>query len=737
MTPPSSEVDSMPRPVVPRFARSLVLAAILAAAPSLAGAQGSAVALADSLAAAGDTAQAMKVVEKALRANRQDARAWHRMGILAWEQARSARDPDFMRDQKKISLLIRADSALRWATIHAPDSARFFLDLSHFLLESDVGTLRFSAMGYLRNGLDAAHRTGDTFLASRLADEVGLATWRRYETHADRWVTTGPPPDLGRFATERPREVGRFLSQYARKATEFSGEAEYLRAEELFREALRLNPNNSTALKHYFMVLAETARWAELRASAQSRLGAAPWDPWAWLGLGLANHRLGRVADATMAFDSAMTYLTAEDRERYNRLGRVLAPRDAARIDTAPNVDDTRTMYWLMSDPLWLAPGNEVKLEFLSRIAYAEFKWSDETRRLKGADTDRGNIHVRYGPPATVASFSGSTNSGSELSPTVLWFYPNGLVFVFRQPPGFGTASIHGDFLEPTKHRIERMPALWDNVLAARMVDSIDVQVARFRSGSDSTDLFLVASVPYGRLVEDVGGSQTPIHVDFQLFDGYSQRVTRDSTRDVATVPVESPNRIRAWRSRVRDGFHLYRVEALEASTLRGARAMGHMTISADTGFGMSSVLLATRVLPKEGSAGQRWTDFNIIPSTGQYRIGEPVALLWETYDLTRAAGGSRYRVSITLTPVARGGAVGLATRVLSGAAAAVGKSASGRDRVTITYERQAPGSEVVLDHLALDLTTAAPGAYTLVVEVTDLATQAVARRTSNITLVQ
>ena len=180
-------------------------------------------------------------------------------------------------------------------------------------------------------------------------------------------------------------------------ATSLQAKGDCAAAEPLFREALELDPNNSTALKHHFMVLAETSRWAELRASAQSRLTAAPWDPWAWLGLGLANHRLGRVADATAAFDSAMTYLTPEDRERYNQLGRVLAPKDAARIDTASNVDDTRKMYWLMSDPLWLAPGNEVTLEFLARIAYSEFKWTDETYPSGQMDTTR--MHEILGYP--------------------------------------------------------------------------------------------------------------------------------------------------------------------------------------------------------------------------------------------------------------------------------------------------------------------------------------------------
>ena len=716
----------------------LSLVALLAAAtPASARAQPSVVAIAESLAEAADTAGAMRVLEQALRANRRDARAWHRLGLLSWHQARSSRDPDFMRDGRMIAHLIRADSALRWATIHAPDSAQFHLDLGHFLLESDVGTLRFSAMGHLRKGLDAAKRTGDTFHASRLADEVGLANWRRFEVNADKWVATGPPPDLGRFAVERPDEVGQFLAQYARKATDFSGEADYLRAEEKFREALELDPNNASALKHSFMVLAETGRWAELAAAARRRLAQSAWDPWAWLALGLASHRQGAATQAQAAFDSALVFLTPEDRARYSRLGRILSKKDAARFDTA-QTSDARDMYWLLSDPLWLVPGNEVKLEFLSRVAYAEFRWSDALRGLKGADTDRGEIHVRYGPPQTVATFHAEAQSGAPSTPTVLWFYPNGLVFAFRAPPGFGTASFHFEHKETIREIIERVPVQWDNVLAARMVDSIDVQVARFRSGRDSTDLVVVANIPYGKLVRDVGGASARIDVAFHLFDGYARLIARDSSRDTPALPLESPERPRAWRSRVGNGFHAYRVEAVEPANLRGARALGRMTIARDTGFTMSSVLLATRVLPREGSAGERWTDFNIVPSTGTYRQGEPVALLWETYDLTRGEGGAQYRVSITLTPDRRGGAAGFATRVLGAAAGSVvGRGASGRDKVTLTYERQAPAREVVLDHLALDLSTAAPGGYSLLVEITDLGGQRTVRETRRITIVE
>ena len=79
---------------------------------------------ADSLAANGDTAQAVALLASAVRRDRRDAAAWHQLGLLQWNQARSARDPNFVKDQKKIRLLIAADTALRLATKLAPDSAR-------------------------------------------------------------------------------------------------------------------------------------------------------------------------------------------------------------------------------------------------------------------------------------------------------------------------------------------------------------------------------------------------------------------------------------------------------------------------------------------------------------------------------------------------------------------------------------------------------------------------------------
>ena len=113
------------------------------AAPSVAQA-------ADAVAAAGDTARALAMLDAAVRRDQRDAAAWHQLGLLQWNQARSARRAAFIKDQKKIRLLSAADSALRLATQLAPDSARFWLSLSRFNVQSGVSTMRFaSAAGAL------------------------------------------------------------------------------------------------------------------------------------------------------------------------------------------------------------------------------------------------------------------------------------------------------------------------------------------------------------------------------------------------------------------------------------------------------------------------------------------------------------------------------------------------------------------------------------------------------------
>ena len=132
----------------------------------------------------------------------------------------------------------------------------------------------------------------------------------------------------------------------------------------------------------------------------------------------------------------------------------------------------------------------------------------------------------------------------------------------------------------------------------------------------------------------------------------------------------------------------------------------------------------------------RRWSDFNISPFAGVIGEAFPIALLWETYGLAGDAEGSRYRVALTFERVRGTGPIGLVARVASGVAEARGRSARGRGKVTIQFERAVPTQPVMVDYLTLDVGDASPGQYRLQVTVTDLVSKREAKTTRTVRIV-
>lgn len=724
----------------------MVAAAVVAAALATAGSAAGRPAHAQVAGTApADTAALLAALDAAVRRDARDAAAWHRRGMLAWATVRPRMRVAFMRSQADISLLRTADSSLRRAVAEAPYSARYLVDLGRFYLNANLVTLRLQSYDLFERALAAARRENDRLLVAEAADELGMVHWRRYEAVADRQnLSVVQSLDLDRYAFADGRELREVIAGLTWSAGEWTGQLDYFRATDLFAEAARSFPDHARALRHTFMALAERARWDELLQVARRRLDAAPGDATAWLAQGLAAHRLGDERMAASAFDSALALLAPADRDRYTRLSRILRPRardttamsDSVRFTMAPASARAAVerAYWALADPLALTPENEHRLEFLARVAYAELRWTSDDFDLRGADTDRGDIWVRYGPPALVAGFPPHNGVSS-----LLWMYGHGLAFVFRTPPTYGTATFAGDYAE--RARLERLntPVRWDNLELGRRIDTVVVQVARFRATGDSTDVVLVADIPVDSLLAGVDVTRAAVDVEMRVYGGSADVVARDSTRTLVVAGASDLPRTRAWRQRLGPGAHLYRVEALQPDVLRGARAVGAVRAgAAESGLAMSDVLLAARVLPRNGRDAERWSDFDVAPSASRFRRGESVALLWETYALGADRGASRYRVAVTVERERRRGrAAAFATRVVGGAAGALGMSARGSGRVTLAYDREVPARAVAVDHLTLDLGGAAPGRYRLSVEVTDRVAGTRTRRESTVTILE
>ena len=694
-------------------------------------------AFADSIAAAGDSARAYALLDSALRRDRTNAAAWLQLGVLSWNMAKSKRQGQYMSDQRAIRLLRVADSALRLATQFAPDSARYWLTLSKFNLTSGVSTMRFAATGQVDNAFDAATKTGDKLLLALAADEIGMATWRRYEAIANRALTTdNQKVQLGTFSNWSRDKARDYVNSFAKKIEPPTGAKDYAEALAKFRIALDADPTNLRISRHVFMALGERGRWSEMRDLAKLRATTYPLDFQSWLARGLASHRLSDEKDAQIAFDSATALMDDDARQRFTRLTRLLRPKatkatrglvgDTASFAKLPPAQQRglEAMYWLMSDPLTLTNENEYKLEFLSRVAFADFRWTNDDFELLGADTDRGDIHVRYGPPDFEITVYG-TSSGTDAGVTLIWGYNNGLLFFFDLPPGFGTARFAFADQDNVQNMISSVPVSWTNVPSTRIIDTIPIRVTRFRFANDSSDIVVAARIPMDSLVRGLDFARAPVDVDFRIFDQFVRVKGVESVQssvkpDSAQAPV-----VRSWTRRLGPGVNVIRVEALQADSKRAARAMTRIDPEATVGFGMSDVLLGDAPKVREASAGaKRWTDIAIEPNVGIFDARSPIGLVWEIYSLAARDGQNKYRLAVTVERVAKGGAIGFAARLFDGLGRTVGREQRGRDQLTVSFDRTVASANTLVEYLSLDLSDSPSGEYRLRVDITDLANQ-------------
>jgi GWxTD domain-containing protein len=509
------------------------------------------------------------------------------------------------------------------------------------------------------------------------------------------------------------------------------GTALYLEALQYFRRASALLPDDEAPFRHEAMALAERGSWDELELISRRRAKLRPAQAWPWMTLGLAEHRLGHLEKASVAFDAGFGKLPPDERARLMSLKRLLPTGQLAFADTmaAPQREQLTDMYWALANPTLLLEGNAVLNEFRARVVHSELLWTNEEYKMSGADTDRGEIFVRWGPPDDISTYAPTAVGFVPLS----WMYRRtGLNFFFRLPPTLGVARIEqfyrGNMLEPN---MAKRPAIWENVpVMRRGVDSLPVQIARFRGTADSIDVAVFAGIRAGALRAGMPTDTNVLKTGLFAIDAAGQVVARVTntirTGEKDTLALTSQR----WRTRIPATTAYVRVEALETDALRIARAIRQLDGFTTAGFGTSDVLIGSRITSPTNLVDARWSDFTVAPVNGNtIRSGQPLDLLWEVYLPTVVDGTARYRVSLVVQRVEQKGLVAVSAKVLGSVRDAIVR-AGRQDRVAIEYDRSVAGAALYTESLRLDLGSARRGRYVLTVTVQDLqAERSVTRR--------
>ena len=157
---------------------------------------------------------------------------------------------------------------------------------------------------------------------------------------------------------------------------------------------------------------------------------ADPERPEALLAVASACWRVGLAHDADSLFRATIPRLRRAVRERFEDVAPLVSAEEAETLRQLPEEEHAAfaDRYWKSRDPDPRTPENEARLEFWSRATQAYLLFFDPRRDTWDA---RGNIYVRYGPPAEMRydpltePHSSTFAIGSDFPTHVqVWSYP-------------------------------------------------------------------------------------------------------------------------------------------------------------------------------------------------------------------------------------------------------------------------------------------------------------------------
>ncbi len=693
-------------------------------------------------ASAGDTAAALYELQEAVRIEPKSADAHYYIARLYVARA-SAVESDF-------GDRMAAERALEKALSADPANPLYLLELGKLKLKQHI---RVDALRLLKRSVGEAKRRGDPAVLGEVHYQMGTIYEMWYEALAFkrmRPILRGPPAAEGwQFGEMR---ISEYVNNYLDDSPEVS-ESGWLERDimmEHYRSALRYEPSHVRAATRLLGHLYDDDRFTEYLSIAEPLAQRAPVSAEAHLFLGLVYHALGREQDATAAFRRAFELLPEEDQRAMQSLTQVLR-RQVAKEYEALEPERRReyeSRFWAITDPLYLTEANELWLEHIARAAYADLRYSEPEHGLRGWETDRGIIYIRYGRPDRIGVFAPDPNSFGDPyrvgQRTIVWSYGRkGPTFVFQQRPGYRHTRFAGDYAHWAAEYRHRQPTVY-RIPSIPLIFEIPVQVARFRGARPGeTAVEVHAGIPVDSLRRGLDVKTQELETGLFLLDPTGSTVERRSGT-IALPPGRQADvrGLRSWRLIVPTGafFHLG-VEARDPLSWRSATARDTFTAEPyERGrLQLSDILLADFLHPLAEEPVER-DELELRPNPGlSYVVGVPVHLYYEIYDLRAdSLGLAAYEVSLSVRvkKVTREGGF---AQLLGSLADAWGFSIVGDDRVEVRFERELKLGERdrAIGWYTLDIQKAPPGEYEIRIQVTDRMSGDRAERTRSFAVVR
>ena len=641
-----------------------------------------------------------------------------------------------------------AEQIVAWRVLNrgaelAPRDARFALELARLRLRTPL--LRADAERLFRNALSVALAAGDQAIAVESRWELGRLYERRFRTMHHRHMYTGTIFFDQFAARSRLHYIRDFVQQQVRPIAS-AGATECAQAEQWYRDALATDPRHTPSAIGLSAMLIEQQRFEEAFARITPLLRDGATDPTLWFAGGLAALRLGRAPDADELFAGGIARLAPHERAEVVDIGRLLTTGDSVRIAGVSDSlrEATRATFWESIDPLLSTSYNEARLEYLSRIATTMLRYDDPDRRLRGWQTDRGQIVVRYGEAPVEVLLPSTDNLAARDAAgrliTVFYYPTPELGFVFSGALAMSDALFAGDFRDIAQSVRERSPFRLDNLSLIGAIDSMPTQIARFRGRTNGEyEVVLATAAPVAMMYRNAEIDRGVLALSLRVGGNDRMRLI-DSQQVVAALPRSAPVEYRRVLT-LPSGERRLRLEGVDPA-VRGAKSRAHVVVdlpaSPDSGLSLSDLLLARPPRVPVGAMRQ-WSDATVDALAGtRLSARDTFALYWEAYALRPDSLGDvavEVELTVTLVEMARTGDA--VSRGLANVADLLGLTPEGDERLSMRFTKRErlDGRDRVPQLVSLSVGEAPIGRYRVEVTVRDLTAGTTARTAREFTL--
>ena len=172
------------------------------------------------------------------------------------------------------------------------------------------------------------------------------------------------------------------------------------------RAALDADPRRRSVYDHVARLALISGRWDAAAPDLREMDVQFPADGRTALYIGLSAQRTGRFEDSDAAFTRALRDLPASDAAAFTDLALILPPGEVPAYRADPDAFAQR--FWTSRDPRFLNTVNERRTEHYARIVEADLLYRSDALDRPGWTTERGLLHVRFGPPQTDVIIDGA-----------------------------------------------------------------------------------------------------------------------------------------------------------------------------------------------------------------------------------------------------------------------------------------------------------------------------------------